>query len=96
MAEFKFNSQNIKHVFGESDKNNTLTAYHYTSPNAFHSIINDGFVRFSDIKYMNDKSESVYFVKVLLDFLDEHPGEYIFIRDVLDALIGENSYSDIQ
>lgn len=96
MAEFKFNSPNIKHVFGEIEKINTLTAYHYTSPNAFHSIINDGFVRFSDIKYMNDKSESVYFVKVLLDFLDEHPSEYLFTRDVLDALIGKNSYSDIQ
>lgn len=95
MAEFKFNSKNIKRIFGENDKN-TLTAYHYTSPGAFHAIVNDGFVRFSDIKYMNDKSESVFFVKVLLDFLDEHPEDYLFTREVLDALIGRNAYSDIQ
>ena len=95
MAEFKFNSKSIRRIFGENEKN-TLTAYHYTSPSAFHSIINAGFVRFSDIRYMNDKSETVYAVKVLLDYLDEHPGEYLFVRNVLDVLIGKNNYSDIQ
>ena len=95
MAEFQFHCKNIKKFFDDSERN-TLTAYHYTSPNAFHAIINDGFIRFSDIRYMNDKSETVYAVKVILDFLDEHPGEYLFFREALDLLIGKNHYSDIQ
>lgn len=95
MAEFQFHCKSIKKFFDESERN-TLTAYHYTSPNAFHAIINDGFVRFSDIRYMNDKSETVYAAKVILDFLDEYPGEYLFFREALDMLIGKNHYSDIQ
>ncbi len=95
MAEFKFNSKSIKKFF-DGNERNTLTAYHYTSPGAFHAIINEGVVRFSDIRYMNDKSEMVYAVKILLDFLDEHPNEYLFVRDVLDTLIGTNNFSDIQ
>ncbi len=95
MAEFKFNTGGIRRIFRDNERN-TLSAYHYTSPNAFLSIIRDGFIRFSDIEYMNDKSETVYAVKVLLDFLDKYPGKYLFTRDVLDALIGKQSYSDIQ
>ena len=60
------------------------------------SIIRDGFIRFTDIEYMNDKSETVYAVKVLLDFLDQHAEKYLFTRDVLNALIGKQSYPDIQ
>lgn len=95
MAEFQFHCKSIKKFFDDSERN-TLTAYHYTSSNAFHAIINDGFVRFSDIRYMNDKSETVYVVKVILDFLDEHPGKYLFFREALDLLIGKNHYSDIK
>lgn len=95
MAEFEFNTGAIKRIYRNGEKN-TLTAYHYTSPNALLSIIKDGFIRFSDIEYMNDKSETVYAVKVLLDFLDNHPGEYLFTRDVVSALIGQQSYADIQ
>ncbi len=95
MAEFKFNTGAIKRISRDNEKN-TLSAYHYTSPNAFLSIIRDGFIRFTDIEYMNDKSETVYAVKVLLDFLDQHTGKYLFTRDVLNALISKQSYSDIQ
>ena len=94
MAEFQFNCKSIKKFFDDSERN-TLTAYHYTSPTAFHAIIKDGFVRFSDIRYMNDKSETVYAVKVILEYLNEHPGEYLFVREALDLLIGQNNYSDI-
>lgn len=95
MAEFKFNTGTIKRISRDNEKN-TLSAYHYTSPNAFLSIIRDGFIRFTDIEYMNDKSETVYAVKVLLDFLDQHAEKYLFTRDVLNALIGKQSYPDIQ
>ena len=90
-----FNSIMIKKISHANEKN-VRTAYHYTSPEAFLSIIKDGFIRFSDIDFMNDKSETVYAVKTLLDFLDENPGKYLFTRNVLSMLIGNNSYSDIQ
>ena len=90
-----FNSALIKRFSRENEKN-VLSAYHYTSPEAYHSIINSGFVRFSDIDYMNDKSETVYAIKVLLDFLDKHPNDYFFTRDVLSVLINKQFYSDIQ
>lgn len=95
MAEFKFKSGYIRRISKENDKN-VLSAYHYTSPGAFLSILKEGFVRFSDIAFMNDKSETVYVVKVLLDYLDKHPGDFLFTRDVVAALIGDQSYGDIQ
>ena len=94
MTEFQFNCKSIEKFLDRSERN-TLIAYHYTSPNAFHAIMRDGFVRFSDIRYMNDKSETVYVVKVILEYLNEHPGEYLFVRNALDILIGQNNYSDI-
>lgn len=95
MSEFKFNTKAIKRISRNNEKN-ALSAYHYTSPNAFLSIVKDGFIRFSDIDYMNDKSETIYAVKVLLDFLDKHPEEYLFTRDVLGTLISKQSYTDIK
>ena len=95
MGEFVFNSGLIKRFSRENEKN-VLSAYHYTSPDAYRSIIDSGFVRFSDIEYMNDKTETVYAVKKLLDFLDKYPGEYLFTREVLSVLINEQSYSNIQ
>ena len=46
--------------------------YHYTSPEAFLSIIRSHTLRFTDIHYLNDKSEGIYFTKLLLDFMDEY------------------------
>ena len=50
--------------------------HHYTSPEAFLSIIQEKKIRFTDYRYMNDKSENVYVVKVLLDFLEKNKGKY--------------------
>lgn len=91
----KFNGHFIKRVSNDTEKQPRNT-YHYTSPDAFLSIIKNECIRFSDIRYMNDKSETVYAVKLLLDFLQENRGKYLFVEDVLDKLIGKQFYSDIQ
>ena len=57
--------------WGEALEVEQTPRYHYTSPEAFLSIIRSKTLRFSDIRYMNDKTESIYFLKVLLDFMDE-------------------------
>ena len=89
MCAFEFNSKSIESFFGDEDKN-ILTAFHYTSTSAFHSIIDKGFARFSDIRFMNDRSEMVYTVKVILDYLDSHPNEHQFTRKALNLIIDEN------
>lgn len=97
MNTFKFNNCLIKPFYGDlPNPDNPTVAYHYTSPNAFLSIIKDGFIRFSDIEYMNDKSELVYVYKVLIDFLKEHKDQYSFTWRVLNELIGAENYSEIQ
>lgn len=95
MKDHKFNNFFIEPC-GWGTKNPITTAYHYTSPEAFLSILRDGYIRFSDIEYMNDRSEMVYVYKVFLDFLDEHKEEYPYVRKTLAQLIGEENFSDIQ
>lgn len=70
--------------------------YHYTSPDAFLSIVQGKSVRFSDIRYMNDKSESLFFVKRLLEFCEEYKEKYQHFVDVVNELLKENNYSAIK
>lgn len=70
--------------------------YHYTSPEAFLSIIRNKMLRFSDIGYMNDKTEGIYFVKVLLDYMDEHRRQYPNVQSAINSLIGQNNFERIQ
>ena len=58
--------------------------YHYTSPSAFLSIIQSQTLRFTDIRYLNDKSEGIYFVKLLLDFMDSYRNEYPLFNEVIN------------
>lgn len=70
--------------------------YHYTSPEAFLSIINNKSLRFTDIRYMNDKSEKIYFVKALLDYLQENKGKFPNAENVVNELLRENDFNRIQ
>ena len=70
--------------------------YHYTSPDAFLSIIKNDTLRFTDIRFLNDRSEGMYLVKLMCDYFKEHPQKYPRTEDVFNNLIGENSYKDIQ
>ena len=93
-----FNSYMIKRF---SPGNNDILddeneiAYHYTSPEAFLSIIQKQTIRFTDIRYLNDKSEGVYFVKLLLDFIDKNKGAYQYFEEAVNALLKGNTYEKI-
>ena len=57
-----------------------MTVYHYTSPEAFRAIIQQKKLRFTDIRFLNDKSESRYFVEMLAKFLRQNRGRYVSIE----------------
>lgn len=96
--EWDFNSFLIKKFRPQND---TMVAdsdgikYHYTSPDAFLSILKYGKIRFTDIKYMNDKAETVYFLKSLLDYMEKH-SEHQIIQEVINLLIDKNSFDSIK
>ncbi len=78
---------------------NKLIRYHYTSANALLSILTpdkDGnnFLRFTDIRFMNDKSEKLYFVKILLEYMNDNFKRFPFSHEVINELLLKNHTSD--
>ena len=63
------------------------TMYHYTSPEAFRAIVQQKKLRFTDIRFLNDKSESKYFVEMLDKFLSSRPGRYPHIEDCFHRML---------
>lgn len=94
-----FNSHAIQCFRPDDDKSlieDDGVRYHYTSPDAFLSIIKYQKLRFTDIRYMNDKSEYIYFIKALLDFLEENKGKFSYTEEVVNELLKENDTKEIQ
>lgn len=87
-------SQGFSTVGGDNEQEDIV--YHYTSPDAFLSIIQNQAVRFTDIRYLNDKTEGIYFVKLLLDFLDKNVGKYPHFECAVNELLKENDRKKIQ
>ena len=57
------------------DKRETLK-YHYTSPNAFLSILNGRKVHFTDARYLNDKTEDEIVIELIKICLEKNMGKY--------------------
>lgn len=70
--------------------------YHYTSPDAFLSIIQHQTIRFTDIRYLNDRAEGIYFVKLLLDFVGKSAGKYPLFEETINQLLKGNDWARIQ
>ena len=70
--------------------------YHYTSPEGFLGILKSQNVRFTDIRYMNDKSEGIYFIKFLLEYLENNKGIYPNVEEIVNDMLKENDYEDIK
>lgn len=92
-----FNSIKIK-SFDDSDfvfnKGRHIERYHYSSPGSFISIIKgDGKtaqVRFSDARYMNDRSELVVVARAIIECLDFYQDEYKETRTIVEKLLLKN------
>lgn len=70
--------------------------YHYTSPEALLSILEKNEIFFTDIRYMNDKSEDIYLVKLILDTLDEYRKDYPIVEEVVNELFKNHPLSELQ
>lgn len=97
--DIKFNSFLIK-SFSPGLQNSFVgkegVVYHYTSPEAFLSIIQNKTLRFTDIRYLNDRSEGIYFVKLLLDFMDRHKSKYPHFNEIVNRLLKKNDLNKIR
>ena len=96
--DFQFRSGFIQKFSPEdpSEDHSSLYAYHYTSPEAFLSIIQSYSIRFTDIRYMNDRAEGIYFVKLLLDFVAKNRGNYPHFEEVINQLLKGNDLEKIR
>lgn len=98
-SNYQFNSLLIRTFQpGAEDnaKNTDKLKYHYTSPDALLSILKNQKIFFTDIRFLNDKSEDIYLVKLILDLLDENEKEYPTVREVTNELFKNNKNSDLQ
>ena len=77
------------------DKNESIV-YHYTSPEGLLGILDNQNVRFTDIRYMNDRSEGVYFVKKLIEYIESNKGKFPYAEIIVNALLEDNDYNEIK
>ncbi len=92
----KYNSFFIT-KFGYNDYDNQFKIqYHYTSPDAFLSIIKNEQVRFTDIRFLNDKSEGIYLVKLMCDYFNENKQKFPRVEEAFDNLISKNHIESIR
>ena len=99
MEVVKYNSYFIK-AFDSNDSKSEVASdglvYHYTSPEAFLSIIKSGKVRFTDVRYLNDKSETLFFVKKLVEFIEKRKEDYPIFLEIVDFLLQEENWENIK
>ena len=80
----------------------TTICYHYTSASALMAILNTqdnrldtGTVRFTDSRYMNDRSEHMFFIKRLLEFMENQRENFPFCQEVINEyLLKKHSVED--
>ena len=77
--------------YRESEDNKIV--YHYTSPEGFLSIIKNKNLWFSDIQFMNDRSEYVYIKKIFHEAAKgtEHEGNDGFVDYLMGSTYGKIS-----
>lgn len=80
----------------KTDLSDNTYVYHYTSPEAFLSIIQNGSIRFSDVRYMNDKSEAIFVVKRLIEFSEKKKNVYPLFCEALNKLLKGNNFDALK
>ena len=94
-----FQSHNIKGFSSESNFDESVNkkiVYHYTSPKAFLSILENKQVWFTDVRYMNDKSEGKFIVKLLVEFIKKHYNDYPNFCYATNELLKGNNFEDLK
>lgn len=96
---YKFNSLMINSFrpseqMVEVGKNESLK-YHYTSPEAFLSILKNKCVYFTDIRYLNDKKEDVYLIELIRNYITKHSDRFPNVYSAFDYLLGDSESGEI-
>ena len=102
--QYEFNSFLIKSINPAKQGLTTVgnhieqedVVFHYPGPDAFLSIIQRQEIRFTDIRYLNDRSEGIYFIKLLLDFLEKNAGKYPSFEESITQLLKGNDLNKIR
>ena len=76
-------------------KDRNRLKYHYTSPEALLSILQNNEVFFTDIRFLNDKSEDIFLVKMLLETLEENRKVYPNVEEVINYLLKKHELNDL-
>ena len=81
--------RNIDKEFQKFCKTDVSTVYHYTSPEGFNGILKTKMLRFTDINFLNDEVEGVYFLKTVLEYMNKCKTNYNkdFLSVLNDTLI---------
>lgn len=85
--------------FKETETRQTLQMhekYHYTSPESFLSIISGNRLRFTDARYMNDKTELIYFVKILIDFIGKSKEKFPLCLECINRIFAQYDWEKIK
>lgn len=82
----------------KKQRHGKFSRYHYTSANALMAILKGqvngfGSVRFTDARFMNDRSEHMFFIKSLFEFLEKRRTEYQYCQTIVNDLL-LNNYSE--
>ena len=77
----KYNSFFIRE-FNQNEEVDMEPQYHYTSPDGFLSIVKNNCLRFTDISFLNDVSESIYMLKVICDYFCEYPQKFPRVDEI--------------
>lgn len=91
-----FKQIKIRNIHDDSIGIEGPIVYHYTSPNAFLNIIKSKKLRFTDIRYVNDRSERMFFIKLLIDFFESNHNKYVHCENAFWELIKGNNINDIR
>lgn len=71
-------------------KSDETLKYHYTSPDAFCSILKNKQVYFTDIRFMNDTAEDVLLSKLIREFAQKNAERYPQVAKSIDLLLDDS------
>ncbi len=93
--KINYNSFFIKQ-FNKNDNIDINSQYHYTSPDGFLSIVKNNSLRFTDISFLNDMSESIYMIKIICDYLNDYKQKFPFVEEAFFQMVKETSIDKIK
>ncbi len=93
-VEKQIEYKHINPIVKRIKSNSTKKIYHYTSPRGLHSILMNSTLRFSDVQFLNDKSEYIHIEKPLKKAFENIDRSISFSYDDVIALLDKKYETD--